>query len=149
MLKVLIALQVFLVAFLLLHDWIPLGRLNDTAAVRTVNPGSKLLLATVISTSPYVVGLVATIDYVRTGHPHWVALYLWISYAVLFFGELSAWWIPYFFGTTPQRIARYKSMFGNTHAFLQERNGTAPNTLHVALHVLTLATLITLGFVRW
>ena len=30
-------LQLFQVAFLLLHDWIPLGRLNDIAAVRREN----------------------------------------------------------------------------------------------------------------
>ena len=32
-------------------------------------------------------------------------------------------------------------MFGNTHAFLPPRNGIAPNTLHVILHISTLATL--------
>ena len=31
----LIALQTFVVAFLWAHDWIPLGRLNDVAAVRS------------------------------------------------------------------------------------------------------------------
>jgi hypothetical protein len=32
---VLVALQVLQVLFLWLHDWIPLGRLNDVAAVRS------------------------------------------------------------------------------------------------------------------
>jgi hypothetical protein len=36
-------------------------------------------------------------------------------------------------------------MFGTTHAFLPERNGIRPNTLHVILHILTLATLVVLG----
>jgi hypothetical protein len=141
----LLALEIFHVLFLLMHDWIPLGRLNDTAAVRAENQGSKLLLATLISTVPYAVGLYATIDYMQTGHPHWVFTYLWFSYTILFLGELNAWWIPYFRGTEPVRIERYRKMFGRTHAFLPERNSIRPNTLHVILHVLTLITLIVLA----
>jgi hypothetical protein len=36
-------------------------------------------------------------------------------------------------------------MFGATHAFLPERNGVRPNTLHVILHLMTLTTLVVLG----
>jgi hypothetical protein len=36
-------------------------------------------------------------------------------------------------------------MFEATHAFLRERNGIRPNTLHVSLHVATLATLVMRG----
>ena len=36
-------------------------------------------------------------------------------------------------------------MFGRTHAFLPERIGIRPNTLHVILHAATLTTLILLG----
>jgi hypothetical protein len=78
----------------------------------------------------------------QTGHPHWVFTYLWCSYVILFLGELNAWWIPYFRGTDSQRIERYRQMFGQTHAFLPERNSIRLNTLHVILHVLTLITLI-------
>ena len=141
----LLALGIFHVLFLLLHDWIPLGRLNDTAAVRAENPGSKLLIATLISTTPFAIGLYATVDYMQTGHPHWVFTYLWFSYAILFLGELNAWWIPYFRGTDLQRIERYKQMFGRTHAFLPERHGIQPNTLHVILHIVTLTLLIVLA----
>jgi hypothetical protein len=35
-------------------------------------------------------------------------------------------------------------MFGRTHTFLPVRHGIAPNTLHVLLHLATLATLILL-----
>jgi hypothetical protein len=62
-------------------------------------------------------------------------------------GEIRAWWIPYFFGTTPERVKRYADMFGNTHSFLPERNGIIPNTLHVILHALTFVTLILSVFV--
>jgi hypothetical protein len=43
------------------------------------------------------------------------------------------------------RAARYQAMFGQTHAFLPERNGIRPNTLHVILHAATLTTLVVLG----
>jgi hypothetical protein len=36
-------------------------------------------------------------------------------------------------------------MFGATHAFLPERNGIRPNTLHILLHVSTTALLIVLA----
>jgi hypothetical protein len=36
-------------------------------------------------------------------------------------------------------------MFGNTHAFLPERNGIRPNTLHILLHACTAATLVLLA----
>jgi excisionase family DNA binding protein len=44
--------------------------------------------------------------------------WLWISYGLLFIGELTAWWIPYLFHSQPERAARYQAMFGATHAFL-------------------------------
>ena len=51
MLALLLALQIFHVAFLALHDWIPLGRLNDVRAVTKENPRGKLLIGTAITTS--------------------------------------------------------------------------------------------------
>ena len=34
----LFAIQCFHVMFLALHDWVPLGKLNDVKAVRAANP---------------------------------------------------------------------------------------------------------------
>ena len=73
--------------------------------------------------------------------------WLWISYGLLFVGELTAWWIPYLFRPEPERAARYQAMFGATHAFVPERNDIRPNTLHVILHIVTLMTLVVLGAV--
>jgi hypothetical protein len=36
-------------------------------------------------------------------------------------------------------------MFEGTYAFLPERHGLRPDTLHVILHVVTAATLVVLG----
>jgi hypothetical protein len=140
----LFALQAFHVLFLCLHDWIPLGHLSDIAAVRLQNSVRKLVAGTLISTFPFAFGLVASAIYAWFGRsfPGWLFNWLWISYTVLFLGELRAWWIPYFFTADPERAARYQIMFGQTHAFLPPHNGIRPNTLHVVLHVATLSILI-------
>lgn len=141
----LFALQCFHVLFLALHDWIPLGTLNDVTAVRGANPGRKLIAATFISLIPFAIGLAASAVYLNRTYPAWLFWWLWISYGLLFVGELKAWWIPYLFHPEPERAARYQAMFGATHTFLPERNGIRPNTLHVILHVATLTTLVMLG----
>jgi hypothetical protein len=141
----LFGLQCFHVLFLCLHDWIPLGSLNDVKAVRAANSGSKLLLGTLVSLAPFAFGLAASAYYIGGSYPHWLLWYLGVSYVLLFLGELQAWWIPYLFRPDPARAVRYQAMFGNTHAFLPARNGIRPNTLHVALHIVTLSTLVVLG----
>jgi hypothetical protein len=141
----LFALQCFHVLFLALHDWIPLGSLNDVKAVRMAYPVHKLVAGTLISLTPFGIGLSASAIHFGEAYPSWLFWWLWISYGLLFIGELQAWWVPYLFRSEPVRTARYQLMFGATHAFLPERNGTRPNTLHVILHLATLATLIVLG----
>ena len=140
----LVVLQVFQLAFLLVHDWIPLGPLNDVRAVRRENAVRLLMIGTAVSSAPVVAALWLSIRYF--GHPYstWVRVWLWATYGLLFAGELEAWWIPYFFRSVAKRRARYQAMFGHTHAFLPERNGIVPNTLHVVLHAATLATLLVL-----
>ena len=147
MLNLLLALQAFHVLFLLLHDWIPLGSLINVAAVRAANPAGKLLIGTLISTSFFLFGLIASFLHRNGPYPHWLRWYLLISYLFLFYGELRAWWIPYFGAPQPERAARYQTMFANTHSFLPARNGIPLNTLHVLLHAFTLATLVVIGLV--
>jgi hypothetical protein len=141
----LFVLQFFHVLFLLLHDWIPLGKLNDPKAVRAEVSSGKLLAASLISTAPFAFGLGASAVYLGEPYPRWLLWWLGGSYLFLFFGELEAWWVPYFFVPKPERAARYQVMFGGTHAFLPERNGVRPNTLHVILHVATLAILFVIA----
>ena len=43
-----LALQVLQVLFLWLHDWIPLGRLNDVTAVRSQDTTTRLIIVTLI-----------------------------------------------------------------------------------------------------
>jgi hypothetical protein len=140
-----LGLQGFHVAFLLLHDWVPLGRLNDIRAQRTTDPVRKRVVTTVLSALPYLLLFAFSIRDVRLHRlSHFLVFWLWVGYGALFAGELKAWWIPYFLGSEPERAARYRRLFGETYSFLKERNGIQPNTLHVFLHAATLCMLLLL-----
>jgi hypothetical protein len=141
---VLLALQAFQVAFLWTHDWIPLGRLNDVAAVRRQDSLPRLIIVTLIQSVPFTIGLVFSAKFFGRPYPHWLTNWLWISYSILFIGQLRAWWLPYLLRPEPERAARFERMFGNTHSFLPQRNGLVPNTAHIALHLATAATLLIL-----
>lgn len=142
---ILIGLQAFQVLFLAIHDWVPLGQLNDTAAVRKEISTRGLVITTIIQTAFFAVGLFFSIRYFHHEYPGWLNRWLWITYVILFVGEIQAWWVPYLFKADPKRAARYQRMFGNTHTFLPVRNGIAPNTAHVLLHLATVATLLVLA----
>ncbi len=57
----LVALQAFQVAFLWVHDWLPLGRLNDVAAVRRADSPSRLVLVTLVQSLPWTIGLLLSL----------------------------------------------------------------------------------------
>jgi hypothetical protein len=141
---VLLALQVFQVVFLWIHDWIPLGRLNDVAAVRSQDTLPRLVIVTFVQSVPYSVLLFFSARFFGRPYPHRLAEWLWISYGLLLVGQIRAWWIPYLFRPEPERAARYRIMFGHTHAFLPQRNGLVPNTAHILFHLATASTLLAL-----
>jgi hypothetical protein len=141
----LIGLQAIVVAFLVLHDWAPLGRLNDIAAVRAADPTARLLAVTVLSAAPFAFALGASLLYARTRFPGWLNVYLDTAYILLALGAVRAWWGPYLLWSEPARAERYEAMFGRTLAFLPTRNGIRPNTLHVAFHLVVLAILAVLA----
>lgn len=140
----LLPLQFFQVLFLAVHDWIPLGRLNDVQAVRRADSTPRLAMVTAIQTVPFLVALIASLQHLGRPYPVWLFKLLWISYGILLLGQLRAWWIPYLLHPEPARAARYQVLFGNTHTFLPSRNGLVPNTAHLLLHLATAATLLLL-----
>jgi hypothetical protein len=141
----LIVLQIFVVLFLALHDWIPLGSLNDVKAVQAADSRMRLVIVTILSTLPFAVALWGTIVNANALMPAWLFWLLWIGYVTLLYGALRAWWIPYLFVPNPARAARYQSMFGRTASFLPEHNGIRPNTLHVILHIVIVAIVVVLA----
>jgi hypothetical protein len=144
MISLLVALQALQVAILWLHDWIPLGALNDVRAVRQADSLGRLVRVTLVQSLPYTVGLAFSIARAGGPYPGWLWGWLWVSYGLLFAGEIRAWWWPYLVGFEPARAARYRAMFGATHTFLPRRDGVAPNTLHCVLHAATACTLAVL-----
>ncbi len=142
--QILLALQAFQVLFLWFHDWIPLGRLNDVTAVRRHDTLIRLVLVTLIQSVPFTIGLFYSARYFHQPYAGWLDKWLWISYGVLFVGQMRAWWVPYLFKPEPARAERYRKMFGNTHSFLPRRNGIVPNTAHILLHLATAGTLLCL-----
>ena len=145
MLTLLVALQAVQVAILWLHDWVPIPPLNDVSVVRSADTTTRLVTVTLIQSIPYTIGLVFSFAALSNGVPGWLGYWLWISYGLLFLGQLRAWWLPYLVRPEPARAARYRAMFGATHAFLPEHNGIRPNTLHVVLHACTAATLVVMA----
>jgi hypothetical protein len=145
-LPILVWLQSFQVAFLVLHDWIPVPPVNDVEAVRRENSLNAMVLGTVIGSLFPSIGLAFSLFYLKPGWPGWLYVYLSATYGFLFIGELQAWWIPYLVWPQPKRAARYEAMFGKTWAFLRPRNGIRINALHFILHAATLATLLFLLF---
>jgi hypothetical protein len=141
----LLALQCFVVLFVALHNWIPLGTLNNIKGVRVEFPTGKLLLTTLINFTPFAIGLAATAFYFGRVYPGWVFWWLWVTYGLACYGSFTAWWMPYLLRPDPQRAARYRTMYAATHAFLPERNGIRPNTLHVLFDIVAVAILIDLA----
>jgi hypothetical protein len=134
-------------AFLLLHDWVKLGRLNNLAAVDRLDPLPRRIFITLLPGIPAAVGLLYSVRHFGRGYPDWLEMLLWITYGVLLAGLLRAWWIPYLLVPEPERAARYEILFAGTHTLLPRRNGISPNTLHVMFHLSTVAILVML-FVR-
>jgi len=137
-----IGVQAFMLLFMLVHDWIPLGSLNDTTGVRSQNTPGELVCATVVNSVPVAVTLGLSIAFYRAAYPVLVKVLLIAILGLLLSGALLAWWIPYAVGASPKRTARYAAMFGKTHAFLPARHGITPNTLHIVLHAATLVAFV-------
>jgi hypothetical protein len=87
---VLLALQLFQVLFLWVHDWIPLGRLNDVAAVRGQDTTRRLVTVTLIQSVPWTIGLCFSLLDLRRPYPEWLYGWLVISYGLLFIGQIRA-----------------------------------------------------------
>ncbi len=138
-----IILQLYMVLFLLLHDWVKIGPFTDPTGFGDENTLGEALFQTVVNTLPILIGFILTLVYAGKRFPLAAKMYICILYPIYLFGEFQAWWLPYFFGKALGRdfdalVARYDVMFGNTHTFLPPMNGIVVNTAHVFLHLSTL-----------
>jgi hypothetical protein len=134
-----LALQLFVVLFLLLHDWIPLGRLNNLRAIQSEDSVGRRVFVTLLPGIPAVLGLYWSAINFRKPYPADVTIFLWVTYGLFLAGMLQAWWIPYLLLPNPRRAERYRTLFRGTHTLLPARNGIAPDTLHCSLHLTVVA----------
>jgi hypothetical protein len=139
-----LTLQGIVVAFLLFHDWIPMGRLSNIAAIHSEDSLPRRIFVTLLPAVPAAIGLLYSAKDFGRAYPDWLEMLLWITYGLFVFGLLRAWWIPYLVVPDPARAARYQVIFANTHTFLPKRNGMAPDTLHTLFHAVTVATVVAL-----
>ena len=135
-----VAALLAMLAFVLLHDWIPLGHFNDISGIRAEKSDAELILTTVVNGLSFSIVLIIALIFLGKPYPLWARFWLVIHLFWIIYGAASAWWIPYFFGTTPDMVQSYATMFGNTHAFLPVRNGIVPNTIHTVFHFTLLST---------
>lgn len=139
-----LACQLFVVLFIALHDWLPLGKLNNLHGIRAADATRRLFVITTLSTLPFAIALVASAYYAKSHFPAWLSWLLWASYGAGLYGMLRAWWIPYLFVNDPVRAKRYQVRFAQTHAFLPMRNGIRPDTLHVGFHAVFVTAFVLL-----
>lgn len=133
---------ILILLFMLIHDWVPLGALNDVEAIKSQQTTSELLQITALNTLSILIVMVLAMAFIGKRYPIWAKLWLVIHLGFIAAGVIIAWWIPYFFGADQETIDRYDAMFGNTHAFLPEMNHITPNTIHVFFHLVLLVTWI-------
>ena len=145
----LVICQALVVTFLALHDWVPLGKLNNVAGPVAVDSPGRLALSTAVSTLPFAAVLIVSAVFVSVAYPKWLLWWLWGTYLACCYGILRAWWIPYLGTPDPQRAKRYSIRFAGTHSFLPVRNGMRPDTLHVAFHSLVATTLALLAIITF
>ena len=76
---VLLCLQAVQVVFLAIHDWVPLGRLNDVSAVRRQDTASRMVTITLIQTVPFAIGLLYSVSNFGRPYPGWLMRWLFIA----------------------------------------------------------------------
>ncbi|SET21969.1 hypothetical protein SAMN05216389_10729 [Oceanobacillus limi] len=122
--------------FMLLHDWVPLGPLNDVEAIKAAKSSGELVTTTLIGVIQIVLLMTIILIYIGRKYPLWIKLWLMIHPSCIFIGAILSWWVPYLFGIGAEvKVADYTLMFSNTHSFLPVMNGIVPNTIHLIFHL--------------
>ena len=143
----LIALQFIIIAA---HDWVDVRGWVHGSQVQAVVGRRKLVWATLINVAFPGVALVYAIRFFHEPKPFFVLNY-WVIYtAITVTSAVVMWWIPYFFGSSPERAEEYRKMYSGTRYVLPVRKGNlGPNGVHLIFHGLFLATLVLAFAIRF
>jgi hypothetical protein len=139
----LIVLTAVYLAVVLLHDGVPLGRLNDLERQRELQPLRSRVLVELGNVLPIVAVLVLAILFPVGRLPLGAAIYIGAYIVVFAVLVWLSWYGPYLLGSTREREAAARHEYGRTVQILPARGAhIRPNLLHVLLHLLFLAVAI-------
>ena len=131
-----IILQSILLLFMLLHDLIKVPPFNDIDALRATDSTSWLIFSTIVNSFCVAIPLYLTLQLFFQSAFSCARLIIVCFYALLTFGTICSWWMPYILGSSASHKMHFHK-FKNTHHFLPARgNNVVPNSLHVVLHLL-------------
>lgn len=135
-----VVLQVILLLVITLQDWVDIPPLTNIKELKKVDSFKYRLIGTGINGLFVLIPLALTLSY-WGGNWH-ANLAICCCYGGLTLGTILSWWIPYFFGSSPEQKQAFQK-FKNTHHFLPKmRDHVVPNTFHVGLHLLIWASFI-------
>ena len=89
--RAIIVLQGVQTVFILLHDWVPLGRLSNLKAVQDADSRGKLAWTTLLSTLPFALVFGVSCAYWSAARwPMWLQTWLWWTYGIALAGVFWA-----------------------------------------------------------
>jgi hypothetical protein len=145
---VFVILQGILILLNLVQDTVNLSPFNNLGAQVRRLGWPKLVIGTLLNTSPLAVSLYLTIRFDGVSLPLSAKLFFVLWSGMTLVGMFMSWYKPYFFGPTQKELGHYQAVFGGTHSILPVRHGfPGPNTLHLVVHALGIPCAI-LGFLK-
>jgi len=119
------------------HDLIDIPGWTHGSQVRSTIGRGKLWLVTLINGIFPGLAAAFAIYFWNRPRPGFVTNY-WVIYcAVTLASAIAMWYVPYFFGTTPERKNEYARMYEGTRQVLPPRgDNPRPNLLHICFHLL-------------
>jgi hypothetical protein len=120
-----------------LHDLVNIPGWAHGAQVQSIVGRRKLWLATLINSTFPGLAVGFAIFFWNRPRPEFVTDYRILYCAVTLGFAIAMWYVPYFFGTTPERKMDYARIYEGTRQVLPaRRDNPRPNFLHVCFQVL-------------
>ena len=136
--------SLFIVLFLLLHDWIDIYPFNDLTTFNKHCSLRNKILMTVVNTPFFIIYTLILLYYWSTPFSCYAKAYLITCNALFLTGILFSWWMPYVCGWPKEQTKGLHEQYGKTHSFLPSiGNNPIPNTLHVIFHIIFIINMIT------
>jgi hypothetical protein len=142
MIRIFGALIVIQFVVVVLHDWLDIPGWNHGSQVQAAIGRRTLLIATIINGVFPATAVVFVLLYSASPRPSFVTSYWLIYCAVTVISAVAMWYVPYFFGASPEKKKLYSAMYARTRQTLPAHgDNPRPNLLHVFFHLLFVATL--------